>query len=285
MVYIFRLFDLNIRISPPFPITITDDTKEFMIPVSDGEPIMWDLELKFVHCQSLQEKEVEGTFCLNRILCHKDDEWWVAFLPYENLPPYAVTCWKEGSREILCYYQDNSEDYMNLSRNFFHLLSSETLAYRFGGFLLHASLIRKKDGKTIVFSAPAQTGKSTQASLWEKHRGAEVLNGDRAAVLPDGEGLRAFGLPFAGTSGIYRNESGMVEAIVILRQAPYNKVTPIKGAMIARYLYSEVMIQRWDAQFSGDMLERICTLPVPVYLLECRPDEGAIEALETVLSK
>lgn len=70
---------------------------------------------------------------------------------------------------------------MAFSRNICDLLGLERLLLSRQGLLLHASFIRWQD-RGILFSAPSGTGKSTQADLWVRHRGAEVINGDRAAL-------------------------------------------------------------------------------------------------------
>ncbi|MEG0766748.1 MAG: hypothetical protein RR482_03440, partial [Clostridia bacterium] len=57
----------------------------------------------------------------------------------------------------------------------------EKMLLPFHGMLLHCALIQY-EGKGIAFTAPSQTGKSTQANLWHAHKGAEILNGDRAIL-------------------------------------------------------------------------------------------------------
>ena len=60
-------------------------------------------------------------------------------------------------------------------------LALEKHVLNHGGIVLHCSYIKYKE-KAILFSAPSGTGKSTQASLWEQHRGAKTINGDRALL-------------------------------------------------------------------------------------------------------
>ena len=55
----------------------------------------------------------------------------------------------------------------------------------------------------ILFSGPSGIGKSTQAALWQRYAGAEIVNGDRALVRPDTGTVS--GVFYAGTSGISRN--------------------------------------------------------------------------------
>lgn len=60
-------------------------------------------------------------------------------------------------------------------------LAAERLIARNGGFVFHSSYV-EVDGKAVLFTAPSETGKSTQAELWRSLRGAEIINGDRSVV-------------------------------------------------------------------------------------------------------
>lgn len=95
-------------------------------------------------------------------------------------------------------------------------------------FLLHASLIRWGT-HGIAFTAPSGIGKSTQAELWRQYQGADVLNGDRALLRNTGQEIRAYGSVFAGSSGIYRNESVRLSAVIVLEQAAENELTQLWG--------------------------------------------------------
>ena len=95
----------------------------------------------------------------------------------------------------------------------------EHLIARNHGFVFHCSYI-DHNGKAILFTAPSETGKSTQADLWHQYRGTEIINGDRAAIrLADGV-LLAEGIPFAGSSQYCKNRSLPIEAIVYLDRLP-----------------------------------------------------------------
>ena len=145
--------------------------------------------------------------------------------------------------------------------------------------ILHSSLIAWQ-GKGIVFTAPSGTGKSTQAELWKRYRGADILNGDRA-MLRRQDGYRAYGSPYAGSSGIYRNESVPLTGIVVLRQAPFNRLRRMKQ----REAYLALLSQMSVSPISRDTVEKqsqwLLALieAVPVWLLECLPDEGAVNTL------
>ncbi len=146
--------------------------------------------------------------------------------------------------------------------------------------LFHASYISYKN-KAILFSAPCGTGKSTQAELWRIHKGAEVINGDKAGISVDANSINAHGLPFSGTSGICKNRSMPLSAIVILGQAKENSIRRLNGTEAIMSLIENIYL---DFIAPGEMQQCIDLLidllkKVPVYRLDCTPDEHAVEKL------
>lgn len=100
------------------------------------------------------------------------------------------------------------------------------------------------------------------------------------------EGWTAYGSPYAGTSGIYRDDSAPLAAIVVLRQAGENRLQPLTAAEAFRHLYPEVSIHHWDAGFATAATDLCLDLlgQVPVYLLECLPDADAALVLQKGLA-
>lgn len=142
-------------------------------------------------------------------------------------------------------------------------------------------------GGAVLFSAPSGTGKSTQAALWARHRGAHIRNGDKAGVrvLPDG--VRAYGVPFAGTSGICERFSLPLRAVVLLRQSPVNTVTRLYGVRAATALLPNVFLSTAVPEEHQRLLELAFALAaaVPVLSLGCTPDVRAVETLEAALAE
>lgn len=155
-----------------------------------------------------------------------------------------------------------------------------------GGFLLHASFIRWND-RAILFTAPSGTGKSTQAALWEKHRGARIINGDRAAVTVEKGGVMAHGIPYCGTSGICGREKLPVAAIVYLSQGTENRIEPLTGLRAFRRLWEGCSVQLWDQEdvdrCSSTVMEALNS--VKLVHLACTPDEQAVQVLEAYLKE
>lgn len=162
---------------------------------------------------------------------------------------------------------------------------TSALLYR-GCLTLHSSYILYQN-RAILFAAPSGTGKSTQAALWERHRGAEVINGDRALLFQKDGRWFAGGISFCGTSNICRNQTAPLSAVVLLEQWRDNQILPCSAGERFRALLAGSVYHRW----STAELEKVSELcqraaeSAPVLRLRCRPDEDAVRTLEEALEK
>ena len=148
---------------------------------------------------------------------------------------------------------------------------------RNNGLLLHASLV-EYEGRAVAFTASSGTGKSTQADLWHEYLGAEIMNGDRAFVRRFDDEWRAYGSPWAGSSPYIKNVKAPLGGIVVLKQAPENRIRRLNAAEVMAYLYNNVRYPFWDEEATAASLETLDALirEIPIFLLECRPDEEAV---------
>lgn len=153
-----------------------------------------------------------------------------------------------------------------------------------GGCLLHAAHILW-NGRAILFTAPSGVGKTTQAQLWEQYRAAAIVNGDRAAIRAEEDGVFALGVPYGGSSGIACPGRAKLAAIVYVRQAAENRVRRLSGLDAFRKIWEGCSLDTWSRQDVSACTDAVLRAleQVPVWLLECTPDEGAVEALEGVL--
>ena len=150
-----------------------------------------------------------------------------------------------------------------------------------GGLLLHGSHIQLGQ-QAIVFTAPSGVGKSTQAALWQKYRGAHIINGDKTLLTWGKAGCEAAGIPYSGTSGICENSSAPLKAVVVLEQAEKNSVTRLHGGRAAAGLMRGIIHYPWqeaDTLRATDLMARVAET-IPIYLLRCLPDESAVTCLE-----
>lgn len=149
-----------------------------------------------------------------------------------------------------------------------------------GMLVLHSAYIVTPASEAILFSGPSGIGKSTQAALWEQFGGARIVNGDRA-LLDTGK-KTANGIFYSGTSGICRNVTAPIRAIVLLGQSDENRVSvPSPQAAFASVL-SQCAYYAWDTLSAIRMTECAARLVsnVPVLRFDCLADASAVSMLQ-----
>lgn len=193
----------------------------------------------------------------------------------------ALSCYKvSNTSESKVYFTNQSYNVMSDFRYMWNSISLSQLFLPLKILLFHSSYILV-NGEAILFTAQCGVGKSTQAELWRKYMGAEVINGDKAGVSVEDKGVFAHGLPFCGTSGICKNKSAPLKAIVLLSQAPENKITRVTGVQAIQSLMGNIyldFVAPGETQQCVDVLIRLLS-EVPVYHLQCTPDEDAVKCL------
>ncbi len=187
---------------------------------------------------------------------------------------------KKGESGGRIVYTEGGYDKLRTTAELFRLIDTMSALLHYNGLMLHASYI-EYNGRAILFSAPPETGKSTQADLWKKYAGAEVLNGDRAILRLTDDGWFAHGNPACGSSNICVNRCVPLDTVVFLKQSPVNKVNDMGAFQKFLSLSSQLFcgVRRSDdtdkllkltERLAGDV--RICEL-------ECTPDERAVKVL------
>lgn len=170
------------------------------------------------------------------------------------------------------------------SKQLLRALDLNRLITEHRGILLHASFI-EHEGQAILFTAPSETGKSTQAQLWCDHAGAALVNGDRAVVrILDGE-VFACGIPMSGSSSVRRNVTLPLKAIVYLSQAPENRIQRLRGVRAFRRVWEGCTLNVWDradVELATRTVTEVITR-VRVFHLACTPDAGAVNLLKHTL--
>ena len=170
------------------------------------------------------------------------------------------------------------------TRLVFSLINFDDIAAMMNASVFHASFI-EYEGSAILFTAPCGTGKSTQAALWEKYQGAEIINGDKVLIYKDNEKFYAAGLPFSGSSDICKNKILPVKAIVRLSQAKANTIDRLTGINAYKAVFEGCYHSKWSADFNKITSDVAVSFAgnVPVYHLACLPDKDATEVLKNEL--
>ena len=149
---------------------------------------------------------------------------------------------------------------------------------------IHAAVV-SCEGKGYLFLGPSGTGKSTHAQLWLKHfQGTELVNDDNP-VVRDGV---VYGSPWSGKkTPCYRNVSVPIGGIVMLSQAPYNKIRRLSGIEAYVDLAESVGSMPWDSRISEGFHQTMNKLAstVPMWHLECLPDEAAARLCHETITR
>lgn len=275
-VYDLELAGLRSALRTPFEITICDNLRPFLC--APHEKI--DCTITLQSRDRLPAFSESGVWHGSEYYDCQEDALRVFHCSAPNRAAFAVTqLFENGNIDILVLPAYLS--YFTGSTGIFNRIGMETLLLQHHGLLLHASLIKYKE-QTIAFAGPSGVGKSTHAQIWKQHLDAQIINGDRAALRKTADGWVGFGSPYAGTSGIFRNDSAPLAAIVVLRQATENRLQQLSTAEAFRHIYPELSVHHWDKTFVEKATDLCLQLlqETPVYLLECRPEESAARLVE-----
>ena len=144
--------------------------------------------------------------------------------------------------------------------------------------LFHAAVV-SQEGKAYMFLGKSGTGKSTHARLWLRYlEGTELVNDDNPVVrVHDNGSTVVYGSPWSGKTPCYRSVSYPLGGVVLLSQAPYNKIRRMRGIEAYASLVPSISGKRWDSLIADGLhqTENLLATDVPVYYLECLPDEDA----------
>lgn len=156
------------------------------------------------------------------------------------------------------------------------------------GVKIHASVI-EKNGDALLFLGKSGTGKSTHSRLWQKYvEGCTLLNDDSPIIrLHDNGEVYVYGSPWSGKTPCYRNVRATVKAFVHLYQSKENRLTKLPAMEgIASLLFSSSTFKS-DSENKSKVFDTLTLMldRVPVYRLDCRPDEAAVRLTESLLDK
>lgn len=151
---------------------------------------------------------------------------------------------------------------------------------------LHCATI-DDGGRGVLFLGPSGIGKTTQAERWAQFRGASIINGDIGFVQRTGQGYLAWGTPWHGSSPYCLNASVPVKALVVLKQAPENRLRELTGFEKVSEIAGSVFYPTWledGMELCTDTLNHLLT-DLPVYRLDNRADREAVELLAKELDR
>ena len=211
-----------------FAVTASDNDLDlmknyepFVFPEGKQESLVFQLTVKegdaIVYTEEMRQDD-EG----QEIICGKTSDG----------SPVFEFIWANETAGWLQCPQDYSQATLVVTGRYRKLAIDNALMILFalatagqGVALFHSSTVSFGD-KAYMFLGVSGTGKSTHSSLWLKYiEGTELLNDDNPVVRVGEDGTATvYGSPWSGKTPCYRNLSYPLGGIVLLSQAPYNKI-------------------------------------------------------------
>lgn len=281
---LFRIGEFVFRLCCPEEVTPPENFMKFQC--TSGSP---EYTYRIEVSDALPRPE--GTVSARRpdltVFCHRTDEG-----TFESRligvkgrkDPYA--CYREVTedRAEIALVRDEIKE-LHIDPVFTSLLALERRLVKKESMVLHCAYVEYK-GEAVLFSAPSETGKTTQANLWEKYRGSRTVNGDRALLGKVDGRWTARGWPVCGTSEVCFNEDVPIRAVVMLSQAEENHAEKLSPGRAFPLLYSQITVNKWNREdhiYIMDLMEDFLG-NVPVFHLGCTISREAVECLEKVLA-
>ena len=277
----FNIANIKIRVNTDFDFAITDRYSGFIYEGDD-----YDINYDFMLIHDFIKLNMKPIFESVEYKIYEDNEKIYREFYNGSEVNACLIISKKDTTNYKCYVYPVYTKYKLSAMHLFDLMALEYAMMRKDTFILHSSFICENN-KAILFSASSQTGKSTQASLWNKYKQSKIINGDRSFLNKINGKWVAHGSPYAGSSKIYVNESYELGCIILLKQAKQNKVYIQSIKEKYKFLLKEITINYWDIDFYNKIIDLLIDLlnSVDIYTLQCLPNEGAVDVLAEKLKE
>ena len=198
---------------------------------------------------------------------------------YDGSKP-ITTCILGQSNTHTVFVDKNNLEYALDNKRFFLSFMVYNALLSFGILNFHSSFIQMQ-GKGIIFSGVSGAGKSTQAGLWVKHRGARIINGDKSCIaLVNGE-PRVYSLPVCGLSNINSNESYPLEAVLFPIKSDRNEAVRLNPGKAFEYALPHIFYDSFSSDIQIKVIQALSDIAakVPFYALYCTLDKEATQVI------
>lgn len=186
------------------------------------------------------------------------------------------------SQHTEIYFNPAYTSLLNTDTIFHSMLALEKHLVLRNSFVFHCSYL-DFEGKAILFSGPSGIGKTTHTNLWCQYLPdrAKVLNGDKCLLSREGNTFYANGWPICGSSGICYNERREVRAVVLLQQAPENRLIEEKKILTFRRVLEQLTVNYWNREFTDAAMTFADSLvsTLPCFTYGCNISREAVDIL------
>ncbi len=243
-------------------VTQSGDVKFAVVQCTNEIPEMVALHYEVEHegCDIRFGVTANGYLLMMRHIAHTDK--WLAL-------------WCDRDSKELCVRGDMNE----LMLPFAMWIAYGLMTVLSSTVALHCSCI-VCNGKAVAFLGESGTGKSTHTRLWREYiDGAELLNDDSPIIRCIDGNVWAYGSAWSGKMPCYRTERYPLVAMVRLSQANENGIRKLGVLQSYAALHPSCPPEfAYDERLCsaiGDTIAKILSV-VPIYHLECLPDEAAV---------
>ena len=277
--YYFNVAKLNLLVSSRIPVFVGEQLMPFKIEQTSQVSVVYKIRIG--------QMKLGNECVVNKQdfrVINKDDTYIrVKTLPFNEkiLETYLYSENEKADITLSIPKEMEAEHEIFVRTNIWNYLAFEDVLINHQAFILHSSFISWQNNG-ILFTAPSGTGKSTQADLWKKYEDADIYNGDRTIIRKIDGKYYGFGSPYAGSSGIYRNESAPIKAIIVIEQGPDNVIRRLRGREAFLPLFRETLMNTWNKEYMEKMTDLLmdAACQIPVYHLFCRPDQDAVNTVK-----
>lgn len=246
----------------------------FAVPAGSDAPAVFTLEIVAKAPQVEYTEEARQDEEGQQIICGRTAGNQSVFeFRLAHKPAGTLVC-EEGYRKSTLYLTDFAQRFgINNALMVLYALATAPL----GTALFHSAVV-EHDGYGYMFLGKSGTGKSTHARLWlENIANTTLLNDDNPVVRVLPEGIRVYGSPWSGKTPCYKDESYPLGGIVLLEQAPFNKIRALRGIESYAAILTSISGKRWEKSIADALhnTENAIARDARVWHMQCLPDNDA----------
>ena len=246
----------------------------FAVPAGSDAPAVFTLEIVAKAPQAEYTEEARQDEEGQQIICGRTAGNQSVFeFRLAHKPAGTLVC-EEGYRKSTLYLTYFAQRFgINNALMVLYALATAPL----GTALFHSAVV-EHDGYGYMFLGKSGTGKSTHARLWlENIANTTLLNDDNPVVRVLPEGIRVYGSPWSGKTPCYKDESYPLGGIVLLEQAPFNKIRALRGIESYAAILTSISGKRWEKSIADALhiTENAIARDARVWHMQCLPDNDA----------
>ena len=279
-----HLFKVSQRICDDFFAKMMDNYAPFAVAegIGNAQDCLFTLQIEFSDVYPQYTEEMRQNEEGQEIVCGTMQEKSVFDFRLNRFVTGVLVCSKNYKNACLYVPKNIETSLLKYAVNNALMVLYSIASAPYNTALFHAAVVNN-GGKGYMFLGKSGTGKSTHARLWLKYiTGSELLNDDNPVVrfFDGAQGSShaiVYGSPWSGKTPCYKNQEFPLGGIVLLSQAPYNKIERLKGVRAYAALVPSISGKRWEKCIADGLhkTENALALNVPVWHLECLPDEDA----------